>query len=190
MGELYNEVPDRVSDAATLIGLGHAAEGWPVLGFLAAILVSRILLARPSEVAAHPRLFRPDGKAAPDVRRDRDGTALRARADFRAASMARPRVGPAHHCARGDRAGLCRHGRAQAAASCPLPESENGMNAATWQRLFGSRHAFDEPIVVLITAVLTFLLVLSPLVILGLDRTGRDAPTLKADLWQRYGRGW
>ena len=35
-----------------------------------------------------------------------------------------------------------------------------------------------------------FLLVLSPLVILGLDRAGRLTPSLKADLWQRYGRGW
>jgi phosphatidylglycerophosphate synthase len=35
-GELYNEVPDRVSDAATLIGLGYAAGGSDVLGYLAA----------------------------------------------------------------------------------------------------------------------------------------------------------
>jgi phosphatidylglycerophosphate synthase len=37
VGELYNEVPDRVSDAAALIGLGYAAGGSPVLGFLAAL---------------------------------------------------------------------------------------------------------------------------------------------------------
>jgi phosphatidylglycerophosphate synthase len=37
VGELYNEVPDRVSDAATLIGLGYAAGGDPTLGFLAAL---------------------------------------------------------------------------------------------------------------------------------------------------------
>jgi phosphatidylglycerophosphate synthase len=36
IGELFNEVPDRVSDAATLIGLGHAAGGVPWLGDLAA----------------------------------------------------------------------------------------------------------------------------------------------------------
>ncbi len=36
VGELYNEVPDRVSDAATLIGAGYAAGGDPVLGYLAA----------------------------------------------------------------------------------------------------------------------------------------------------------
>jgi phosphatidylglycerophosphate synthase len=38
IGELFNEVPDRVSDAATLIGLGHAAGGVPWLGDLAAVL--------------------------------------------------------------------------------------------------------------------------------------------------------
>ena len=37
VGELYNEVPDRVSDAAALIGLGYAAGGSPTLGFLAAL---------------------------------------------------------------------------------------------------------------------------------------------------------
>ena len=36
MGELYNEAPDRVSDAATLIGLGYAAGSSPALGYVAA----------------------------------------------------------------------------------------------------------------------------------------------------------
>ncbi|HEX4123318.1 MAG TPA: CDP-alcohol phosphatidyltransferase family protein [Tepidisphaeraceae bacterium] len=38
VGELFNEVPDRVSDPATLIGLGYAAGAWPMLGWLAALL--------------------------------------------------------------------------------------------------------------------------------------------------------
>ncbi len=37
VGELYNEVPDRVSDAATLIGLGFAASGHVVVGLCAAV---------------------------------------------------------------------------------------------------------------------------------------------------------
>jgi phosphatidylglycerophosphate synthase len=36
LGELYNEAPDRVSDAATLIGLGYARASIPVLGYVAA----------------------------------------------------------------------------------------------------------------------------------------------------------
>jgi len=36
VGTLYNEVPDRVSDAGTLIGAGYAVGGDAVLGFLAA----------------------------------------------------------------------------------------------------------------------------------------------------------
>lgn len=37
LGELYNDVPDRVSDAATLIGAGYAVgAGDPVLGYAAA----------------------------------------------------------------------------------------------------------------------------------------------------------
>jgi phosphatidylglycerophosphate synthase len=36
VGELYNEVPDRISDTATLIGAGYAVGGDIVLGLLAA----------------------------------------------------------------------------------------------------------------------------------------------------------
>ena len=36
-GELYNEVPDRVSDAAILIGLGYGFGGTPVVGAIAAM---------------------------------------------------------------------------------------------------------------------------------------------------------
>lgn len=38
IGELYNEVPDRVSDSAILIGAGYAVGGVPELGFVAAIV--------------------------------------------------------------------------------------------------------------------------------------------------------
>jgi phosphatidylglycerophosphate synthase len=37
LGELYNEVPDRISDAAVFIGLGYAAGSQPELGYLAAL---------------------------------------------------------------------------------------------------------------------------------------------------------
>jgi phosphatidylglycerophosphate synthase len=40
VGELFNEVPDRVSDAATLIGFGYATGSDPVLGFVATIFAS------------------------------------------------------------------------------------------------------------------------------------------------------
>src|SRR5207245_4613587 len=36
VGELFNEVPDRISDVATLIGAGYAAGGDVTLGYLAA----------------------------------------------------------------------------------------------------------------------------------------------------------
>jgi phosphatidylglycerophosphate synthase len=37
-GELWNEVPDRISDVATIVGAGYALGGQPVLGFVGAIL--------------------------------------------------------------------------------------------------------------------------------------------------------
>lgn len=36
LGELFNEIPDRISDGATLIGAGYAIGGAATLGFLAA----------------------------------------------------------------------------------------------------------------------------------------------------------
>lgn len=38
IGELFNEVPDRVSDIAIFIGAGFAAHSSPYLGYVAAIL--------------------------------------------------------------------------------------------------------------------------------------------------------
>jgi len=60
------------------------------------------------------------------------------------------------------------------------------VSETTWQRLFGWRHAFDERVVVLIVAMLGAALVLSPLLILALDRAGWLGPALKADLRSRY----
>jgi len=38
VGDLYNEVPDRVSDTAFFVGMGYALGGSPTLGYQAAIL--------------------------------------------------------------------------------------------------------------------------------------------------------
>jgi len=37
LGSLFNEIPDRISDAATLVGFGYAAGSSPELGWLAAL---------------------------------------------------------------------------------------------------------------------------------------------------------
>jgi phosphatidate cytidylyltransferase len=63
------------------------------------------------------------------------------------------------------------------------------VNDATWQRLFGWRHAFDEPVVVVIVGALSALLILGPMVILALKRAGRLSSGLETDLWSRY-RSW
>ncbi|MBI2965491.1 MAG: CDP-alcohol phosphatidyltransferase family protein [Chloroflexi bacterium] len=46
LGELFNEVPDRVSDLAVLVGLGYGAAGNPTLGWLAAIIAIFVAYAR------------------------------------------------------------------------------------------------------------------------------------------------
>lgn len=45
-GDLWNEAPDRVSDAATLIGAGYAAGSDPLLGFGAAIMAVFVAYVR------------------------------------------------------------------------------------------------------------------------------------------------
>ena len=52
VGELFNEVPDRVSDAATLVGLGYAAGSLPVLGWVAAVVAVFVAYVRAAGVVA------------------------------------------------------------------------------------------------------------------------------------------
>ena len=51
-GELYNEVPDRVADAAILIGAGYASGGVPTLGYVAAVLAVFVAYVRALGAAA------------------------------------------------------------------------------------------------------------------------------------------
>ncbi len=56
VGELFNEVPDRVSDAAMLIGLGYAAGGSSAAGYLAAIAaVFTAYVRATAKVAGSPQ---------------------------------------------------------------------------------------------------------------------------------------
>lgn len=52
VGELYNEIPDRVSDAAILIGAGFAAGALPAIGFVAACLALFTAYVRAAGKAA------------------------------------------------------------------------------------------------------------------------------------------
>lgn len=52
LGELYNELPDRVSDAAIIIGAGYAVGGLPTLGYIAACIAIFIAYVRAVGKAA------------------------------------------------------------------------------------------------------------------------------------------
>ena len=52
VGELYNEIPDRVSDVAILIGAGFAAGALPAIGFVAACLAVFTAYVRAAGKAA------------------------------------------------------------------------------------------------------------------------------------------
>lgn len=59
VGELYNEVPDRLSDAAILIGLGYAASSWPELGWAATVVAVMTAYVRAAaRVAGAPQDYR------------------------------------------------------------------------------------------------------------------------------------
>jgi phosphatidylglycerophosphate synthase len=58
VGELFNEVPDRVSDAAILVGAGYGAGGLPELGYLAACVALFVAYVRAEgKVAGAPQEF-------------------------------------------------------------------------------------------------------------------------------------
>ena len=58
LGEIFNEVPDRISDAAILVGLGYAAGGRPELGWaLALAAVFTAYVHAQGRVAGAPQDF-------------------------------------------------------------------------------------------------------------------------------------
>src|SRR5881392_1904154 len=58
IGELYNEIPDRVSDAAVFIGAGYAWGGNVALGYVATILAIFIAYVRGAgKIAGAPNEF-------------------------------------------------------------------------------------------------------------------------------------
>jgi phosphatidylglycerophosphate synthase len=64
LGELFNEVPDRVSDCAIFIGAGYAVGGIPELGYLAAIaaLFTAYIRAEGKVAGAHQEFCGPLAK--------------------------------------------------------------------------------------------------------------------------------
>ena len=54
VGELYNEVPDRVSDTAAFVGAGYAFGSHAVLGFVTALLALFIAYLRAEGKVAAP----------------------------------------------------------------------------------------------------------------------------------------
>lgn len=59
VGSLYNEVPDRVSDVATLLGLGYALGSSPALGWAASLLAVFTAYVRAQlAVSGAPQDFR------------------------------------------------------------------------------------------------------------------------------------
>ncbi len=64
VGELYNELPDRFSDAAILIGAGYGAGGEPTLGYVAACLaiLTAYVRALGNQAGAHQEFCGPMAK--------------------------------------------------------------------------------------------------------------------------------
>jgi phosphatidylglycerophosphate synthase len=59
VGSLYNEVPDRVSDVATLLGLGYALGSDPIFGWAASLLAVLTAYVRAQvAVSGAPQDFR------------------------------------------------------------------------------------------------------------------------------------
>ena len=63
------------------------------------------------------------------------------------------------------------------------------MNNLTWERLFGFRHAFDDPVTVALSIAIVALLLLAPVVILVVTRSAKLSAERTKELWDRY-RSW
>src|SRR5437762_1796401 len=63
------------------------------------------------------------------------------------------------------------------------------MNQITRERLFGFRHAFDDPVTIVLTLTALILFLLAPLLIFIVSRAANSAPDKRKELWDRY-RSW
>jgi phosphatidate cytidylyltransferase len=63
------------------------------------------------------------------------------------------------------------------------------MNQQTRERLFGFHHAFDDPVTVDLTIAIVALLLLAPILIFAVTRSGKSSAEKKKELWDRY-RSW
>ncbi|MEW4570265.1 phosphatidate cytidylyltransferase [Tautonia sp. JC769] len=60
------------------------------------------------------------------------------------------------------------------------------MTQESRDRLFGYEHAFDDPVTLAVTIGLAVALLVTPLILLGLDRLGKIGPGMRPELWRRY----
>jgi phosphatidate cytidylyltransferase len=63
------------------------------------------------------------------------------------------------------------------------------MNNVTSQRLFGFRHAFDDPVTVVLTLAVAALFLVAPLLIFITTRAVKSTAEKRKELWDRY-RSW
>jgi phosphatidate cytidylyltransferase len=63
------------------------------------------------------------------------------------------------------------------------------MNQTTRERLFGYRHAFDDPVTTALTLTVVVLLLLAPIIIFILTRSTKVNDARARELWDRY-RSW
>src|SRR5205823_13131318 len=63
------------------------------------------------------------------------------------------------------------------------------MNQITRERLFGFRHAFDDPVTIVLTLTALILFLLAPLLIFIVTRAVNSTSDKRKELWDRY-RSW
>src|SRR5205809_6348772 len=63
------------------------------------------------------------------------------------------------------------------------------MNQITLERLFGFRHAFDDPVTIVLTLTALILFLLAPLLIFIVTRAANSTADKRKELWDRY-RSW
>ena len=182
VGELYNEVPDRVSDAAVFVGMGYAAGGSLEIGSRPAWQCSLPTFAACKAAGAAQDYCGPMAKLSGMFL----VTVVAAFMALAPATCRSPgRDGACRPGACVDRTGMFDHVHSPPPARRTTATRRQRMTEQIRKRFVGYHEAFNEPVVVVLVLVMAAILLVARAAIFAPQRAGRLKPELKDELVRR-----
>ena len=192
VGEIYNDVPDRISDSALFIGAGYAVGSNPTLGYVAALAAMFTAYVRAVGKAGGAK----QEFCGPMAKQHRMAllTVAAGYCAFTAEGLAAdvasiPSLWRTCHHIVSDCAGKRCHCCAASAANRKAVSGARPMKPDSFSRLFDPRTSLDDPITLWITVGLAIALPFIPFVIWLSLATGKLSAKLHGELMLRD-HGW